>query len=214
MATLLNIKSLRFFHGYKYDVVGKTALLNLEITGEIPDRVLDYLEVWEGFSSLHPAENLFGVPETKWVEHFLARGRGASRFADIMAALLVVLQLWGRSPVHKAQVVTTFPDRIHLALPWQRQKLFREAVALAIDIVSILAAQRDVTVVGLQDRVASFLRRMQPGGVAPNTMRFACSAMARGMPVADTDRLGRTCAQFQEQLFRSNAFTGRKGGAP
>jgi cyanophycin synthetase len=183
MGTLLNIRSLRFFYGCKYEVAGKTALLDLEIEGEIPDQVLDYLETWQGFTALNPAEALYGVPHADWVGHFLSKGRGTFRLADIIAAMLVALQLWGRSPVCKSQVIKSFPGRIFLALPWQRQALLKEAVHLAIAFVSTSETEPDAISADLHARVSNFLTRMQPGGVAPNTMRFARAAMERGMPV-------------------------------
>jgi len=184
MDDLLKISALRFVPGGMYGVAPTTALLTLEVNGTIPGDLLDQLASRDSLNALNQTEPLSGLGQGDWLSHFLVGGRGESRLADVIAALIVVVQLWARSPVHKAQVISASTDRIRLAVPWWNRILTRDAADLVAGYLSAVAA------FGMEDGTARarrhldrVLRQAQPEGLSPNSLRFARSAMARGMPV-------------------------------
>ncbi|MDP5220670.1 Mur ligase family protein [Ruegeria sp. 2205SS24-7] len=178
MQTCLQVRSLQFFHGSKHEITGRTALLDLKVTGPLPDQVLAQLDQPDGLRVLSPQEAAGFAQDRDWVAGLLVGGRGSSGLADMAAALIVLLQLWARMPVHKGQVLDARSDRIRLALPWRRQQLFRNATDL---MIALLTPEADE--IEMSRRLDRFLEQERRGGLAPNSMRFAQAAMARDMPV-------------------------------
>ncbi len=183
MQPCFQIRSLSFFHGCKHDIAGKTALLDLDIVTPVPDGVLARLGQTSGLAQLSVTGAIPDIEGPDWVASLLVGGRSTSALADLSAALIVALQLWARSPVGRAQVLNQTSDHIRLALPWQRQQLLRGATERMIESLSALASGSQDDLARAQQRLSEFLEREQPGGMSPNSMRFARAAMARDMPV-------------------------------
>lgn len=212
MSSCLRVRLLQFFNGCKHDIAGKTALLDLEVTRPVPDPALVRLGQPDGLARLNASGASPGLTAEDWVAECLIGDRGSSRLADTSAALIVALQLWARVPVYKAQVLNAQPNRISLAVPWHRQQLFRNAVDLMIAHMSDLAdSPATDPPADLTAPLSRFLDRELPGGLAPNTIRFARSAMARNMPVS---ALNQQTLQIgwgaHARKFRSS-FTDRTG---
>ncbi len=183
MQPCLKVRSLSFFHGCKYDIAGKTALLDLDIVTPVPDLTLTRLGQLDGLAQLSPTGAAPDILGPDWVSPLLVGGRGTAALADLSAALIVALQLWARAAVGRAQVLNQSPDHIRLALPWQRQQLLREATDLMIATLTALASGTQDLHAEAQQRLSGFLEREHPVGLSPNSMRFARAAMARDMPV-------------------------------
>ncbi|MCL6285239.1 Mur ligase family protein [Ruegeria sp. 2012CJ41-6] len=178
MQACLQVRSLQFFHGCKHDIAGRTALLDLEVTAPVSEPVLARLSQPDGLPGLAPAEEMPDIAGRDWVAPLLVGGRGRAALADLSAALVVLLQLRARVPVHKGQVLEASPARIRLALPWQRQQLFRNATDLMIALLTPDTAEAEIS-----QHLTRFLEQERRGGLAPNSMRFARAAMDRDMPV-------------------------------
>jgi len=174
MQPCLNIRALQFFRGCKFDIAGRTALLDLERVEAAPGLTSRQMDEIDNLSTPELLPDLAGKD---WVNGLLISGRGPSRLADTVAALIVWLHLAARMPVGKARVIQAGPEHIRLALPWLRQQLFRNAVDLAIGYVS-------EPVEAMTGRLNAFLDRERAAGLMPNSMRFARAAMARDMPVS------------------------------
>ncbi len=204
MGDVLRVREIQFSYGCREAIADRTVHLGLGVTGRAPDAVLDGLERGDG---LPLADAVLLHADDDWVASCLIGGRGPSRLADLAAALIVLLQQAARAPVFQAQVIQATPDRIGIALPWFRQTLTREAIALALAcLAQTEPGGRDLTA-----RISAFLVRERRGGLAPNSMRFARAAVARDMPIAllnqQTLRIGWGA---HARLFRSS-FTDRTG---
>lgn len=181
MTDFLRVVSLRYLDGHAFEVAGRAALLELEVSGAISQEVLAHLETPGTLTALNPGEPLPGMRTPDWVAGYLVGGRGSAPLAEITAALITAVQLWCRSPVPAAQVMTAPPGRIRIALAWHRQNVLRDAVDFTIAYISAVMGKK--AGFDAPGELAGLLSRVQPDGVSPNSLRFACAAMARDMPV-------------------------------
>lgn len=181
MGGSLSLVSVRFLAGSVYGVPGRTALFELGTKGPIPDSVPEMLADAGIPASLNAADPWPLPAEGDWTAPFLSAGAGDGPLADTVAALLAVIQIWARDPVDQARVIPAPEGRIRLAMPWYRQAVARAAAAFVAGYVSSLSegdAEFDAS-----DRLATLLARAQPGGLSPNSLRFALAARRRDMPV-------------------------------
>ncbi len=216
MITKADITSIRFFSGCQAGLNDKTAVVEIAVQGvyAAPDLVA---ERWRtGAEHLCPAEPLWGMNAIGWPGAFLKASEAPSDsnsvtdFASWMVALTVALQRWAREPVWQGRVLSFSGGVLRLALPYQREAIFKAALQLGLQHLMLWAAYplSSPEHAKLGRQLTAWLAAVQGGGTAPNTLRFFAAARQREMPAEvflGVLRVGQGC---QTELLDSS-FTGR-----
>lgn len=181
---LANITSIQFYPGATAGLSVKTALVELEF-GHEPEH-------WDAESSglpgkiftLRPGEPLYGFKDGPWPGAFVADLNGSPGYAHWVVALTISMQLWARDPVWQGRVLMVQGKRARLALPWERKDVLLDALKFALRHLYLwsqpLPGAEHVAHVALS--FDNWLKKVQPGGLSPNTHRFAIAAAQRNIP--------------------------------
>lgn len=182
----IKIKTLQFYPGFKAGLGQKTALVELELDNDVkcwsaekaglPDRIL----------TLYPAAPLFGIKATDWPAAFVSNSQNTSGFAHWVVALCVAMQRWSHEPAYQGEVLIEEGKCIRLALPWHRELVFRGALQMALKHLLVWSkpAPDPASLAQLAVVLKQTLEKFQPGGLAPNTLRFAIAAASRKIPIS------------------------------
>ncbi len=168
----------------------------------------------QGVAHLRPGDPLWGVADADWPGAMLAGPQTApTTFAHWVAALCIAFQRWAHEPAWQARVLRVEGDSATLALPCFRWPVLDAALQLALRHVLIHyeeASERSAKAAALARDLNSWLEAVRNDGLAPNTLRAALAALARGMPVVTRPgfiQIG--WGAFAERL--ESSFTGRTG---
>ena len=168
----------------------------------------------QGVVNLRPGVPLWGVADADWPGAFLAGPQPAAMtFAHWVAALCTALLRWAHKPAWQARVLRVEGHSATLALPCFRRTVFDGALQLALRHVLLHhedPANRPAKAAVLAHDLNAWLEVVRQDGLAPNTLRFAWAALARGMPVVT--RPGFIQVGWGECAERlDSSFTGRTG---
>ena len=194
----VRLSVLRCLPGATAGLSQKTALVTLQIAGDE--------RVWRANCDPEKAARADVLPlrEAGWpMAH-------ADSFADWAMELCVAIQLEARDAVWRGRVLRSAPGMAQLALPYVRKPVLEEALKWALRWLLLWGNPR----AGAQQRAdllggyRAWLEAAQADGLAPNTLRFAMAAHARGWPVDVDGKVIRVGWGAHRQLFDSS-FTGR-----
>ncbi len=135
---------------------------------------------------LRLAEPLFGIGSEDWPDAFLVASDVTFSLARWAAALTIAFQRWARDPVGEGRVVSVSGHSIILALPWEREPIFKSALQFALRHLLCWAQPGSISegFGKLSKEFDEWLLKVQPGGLSPNSMRFAMAASQRRIPVS------------------------------
>jgi cyanophycin synthetase len=182
-----SVRSLRFHIGASAGLAERTA--RVRIAYGTNRRAPDAAGLRARIARLRPGDPLFGAQAADWPGCFLIdtdRGAGTGRW---IAALTVGIQQWARDPVLRARVLAEDERGCTLALPWARERVCRTALDFALRMLALWLDTRTEAPAAPDEEAAlaaeleAWLGRVQPGGLAPSTLRFALAALRRGLPV-------------------------------
>jgi cyanophycin synthetase len=159
-----------------------------------------------------------GVPADDLLGALVHGGQGAAPVETLaarwLAALAVAFQRAARDAVGPARVLSSRSGRWVLALPYHRPEVLQSGWGLiqkhfvswqaAADLPRDAASQ-------LATARGQWLERMQKGGLAPNTMRFALAARERGHPVSPMGHGYIQIGWGARQQRMESSFTGNTG---
>jgi len=132
MLSKIDIKDLRFYPGAKAGLLQKTATVTLAFDGAVPNwRTLER-RLRENVTRLQPAAPIWGLRTVDWPGAFAITRTDRQTFADWIVALTIAMQCWARDPVWQGRVLASTGSTIRLALPWEREFVLRDALALAL----------------------------------------------------------------------------------
>ncbi len=168
----------------------------------------------QGVAQLRPGDPLWGVADADWPGALLAGPQPATTtFAHWVAALCTAFLRWAHEPAWQARVLRVEGHSAILALPCFRRPVFDGALQLALRHVLIHhedPSERPSKAATLAHDLNAWLEAVRRDGLAPNTLRFAWAALARGMPVVT--RPGFIQIGWGERAERlDSSFTGRTG---
>jgi len=194
---MIKIDGLKFYPGAHAGLSGKTALVTLQYTGEIDDPASLEGRVFDQAVQLLENEPFLRIGEQEWPGFFLVEPCSLSPAGRWVAALSVAFQRWARDPVGEGRVISSSDRSMVLAMPWEREAVFKSALQFAIRFLHFWQQPRQEQHPkgNPEHEFSEWLQRVQVGGLSPNTLRFAMSARQRLIPVAvsaptDTLRLG------------------------
>lgn len=180
------IIELKFHVGQLHGLEDPTALLTLPVAGRFDRlaverllaRVRTYFEQTDGI----PVQ---GMPRALLVGEYPVDSPDV-RAAEVLAALCVGFQRLARDPVGPAQVLSVREGTWALALPYLRREVLQSGVPLFLRLFQIWSRPAvDPEDQGkLHATSVQWLRGVHRSGMAPNTLRFALAARAKGHPVA------------------------------
>ncbi|MBY0442227.1 MAG: hypothetical protein K2Q25_08850 [Mycobacteriaceae bacterium] len=99
--------------------------------------------------------------------------------------MTIAIQRWGRGAVWRGRVLGmgSEPGRFRLAIPWQRQNFFTEALDLAVELIRRCLQPTSASVfVSLHQHFGERWESILANGLAPETLRFLQAGVSRGMP--------------------------------
>lgn len=217
----MRIENQRHLPGCSAGLAERTALV--EIAHDGIDATLDpqaQARIRAGIATLYPEDPLFGVAEDDWPAAFLVtadlRRDGGPDPGEApghwVVALTVAVQRWARDPVWHGRLVHSGDRRMLLAIPWRREQLFRDALDLAVRLVTEWASPvpDQAAVQQLIHYLRNGLPSAQDAGLLPNTLRFIQAAVDRDIPFEVLPN----CVQLgwgasSERI--ESSFTGRTG---
>lgn len=225
----LTVQSQRLLEGCSGGIDQATALVEISVSGSAAFATVSDDQIRIAAQSLCPEQPLFQIAESDWPTGFLVHAddlddADALRLGQWVVALTVAIQRWGRDPVWRGRVIHADPQRIRLAIPWQREQFVGEALNLSLELLRRCVDPVSGGVAGALGQWLSTDSAPEPvrlslhfgdhwdtlvtNGLAPNTQRFVQAGVALGMPF---DILP-NCAQIgwgaNAQRF-DMAFTGR-----
>jgi cyanophycin synthetase len=213
----MRVADVRLLAGSAAGLSERTALALVEYITDGPLDSAAQERLRAGVTALVPDDPLYGVRAADWPEAFLAdagdpAGLDGHRLGEWVAALTVAVQRWARDPVFGAQVVDAGAGSLRIALPWRREALLRDALDLALRLITQWArAEQDAAALEqLHTYLRDGLSSARGDGLPPNTLRFVQSAVARGIPfdiLPSCVQLGWGAAA--ERM--DSSFTGRTG---
>lgn len=217
----IRIKSLRFLKGCSAGLDEKTVVVELDLT--MANHNLEKTELlWQRcVDRFGKADPLYGVSANMWPGHFIrdddpdepiGPSLAKLKFARWVLALCVALQQWARDPVWQGRILSADDSVLRLAIPWRRQNVLTESLQWAIRLLVIWSwHENDLAnsqVQQYETQVTEWLKKLQPDGVAPNTLRFARVACKRRIPVEQT--LGYLQLGWGSEAHRlDSSFTGK-----
>lgn len=194
---MIKTDGLKFYPGAHAGLSGKTALVTLQYDGEGAALASFAGQIYDEAVRLLEKEPFLRIREHEWPGFFLVEPCCISPTGRWLAALTVLFQRWARDPVGEGRVVSSSGPSIVLALPWEREAVFKGALQFAIRYLHLWQQPHpELHSKGkAEHEFSEWLQRVQVGGLSPSTLRFAMAARQRGIPVAvsattDTLRLG------------------------
>jgi cyanophycin synthetase len=212
MRPSIKIRNLRLFPGARGGLSEKTAIITFEFAHEFADWPSAETRLRNEASLLCPAEPLWGIEKDDWPGAFLTLPEEPTTFAHWVVALTIAMLRWARDPVWQGRVLAISGNSITLALPWEREPIFKTALQLALRHLLLWTQPHPDTANGTQLSKAfeQWLLSVQPGGLAPNTLRFALAARQRNIPVSVS--IGMLRLGWGAHMERmDSSFTGRTG---
>lgn len=184
-ALRLEVSHQRLLPGFSAGLAERTALVEISVQGGTDHS--GYHRIRAGASTLSPEQPLYGVSGSDWPQAFLIKNSSEesdSQLGEWVVALTIAMQRWARDPVWRGRVVRSAPDRLWLAIPWRRQALFTDALAMALRLIEQWArpAPDPAELQQLYGYLRNGLESAQAEGLAPNTMRFVQAAAEREIP--------------------------------
>ncbi len=210
MITSLQIKKIQFYPGIRAGLSNKTAIVQLVYKGDlkISETIRSDLNTY--FKALAPADDFYIDMLREWEEHFLLQATKKPDLAHYIAGFATAIQLWARDPVWKGEVLKVTEHSLLLALPWERQDVFKTAFAFVLQFLLLWTGdtQKASNSRQLTARYNSWIIKAQKRGLAPNTLRFALAAMQRSIPL--TAQFGQIRLGYGKNSIRmDSSFTGR-----
>lgn len=208
----LRVEQQRLLAGCGAALRQPTALADVAVEGGVDAG--GYALIRAGIDTLFPEEPLYGVDHDGWPGAFLAdRSRGSESadrlLAEWVVALTIALQRWARDPVWVGRVVEAEDNLLRLAIPWQREALFNDALRVALRLIE-LWSQPGSNFTAISDSVRRGLEPPMQRGLSPGNHRFTQAAFARGIPY----ELLTSCVQFgwgAHSVRMDQTFTWRTG---
>lgn len=177
-----------------------------------------------------------GLEGLRWPAGLLVDDRHADSLASWGVALTILFQRLARDPVGPGRVMAIDEAGAHVAISWEREHVFRNAMQVALKHVLLwLQPPQNVQaqVNQLKINMQQWLETAQTGALSPNSFRFALAARQRAIPVQvshgvlrfgwgiqadsmDSSFTGRT-SNLATRLARNKAATNRvlrDGGVP
>ena len=198
---VVTMESRRLLRGCTAGLAERTALVEVSLSGGlIDDRESDHsavvARIRDAALALHPVDAPFLIAGNHWPTEFLLPGAGPSPrlegaegiperwLGDWVIAVAVAVQRWARDPVFRGRVVAAEPGRLTMAIPWQRERLFCDALDLALRLVVLAeATDRDQSALAeLQRYLRSGLESVQAYGLPTDTLQLVCAAVRRDIP--------------------------------
>lgn len=207
----IEISELVLTQGLRFGLDGSTA--SCRWSGLVPAAIdqgrLNAFQ--ERAAQLCVPQCFFGADSMNWPADLLDGEHERYSLAAWGVALTVLFQRLARDPISRGKVVHESAASSLIAVPWEREQVVKGAIQLALK--HILLWLRPEQEVQAQTRqlaasVQKWLDAVQPGGLSPNSQRFALAAKARSIPVQVINgilRLGQ--GANAEQL--NSSFTGR-----
>jgi len=186
MISSVKIENIRYYRGTQAGLSGKTAIITLRFDGLIEDWSVGDGCIRDQVMLLRPEEPFFGIRADDWPDAFLVEQEPSCSLARWIAALTTAFQRWARDPVSEGLVVSATGNSIILAHVWEREPVLKNALQFALGHLLLWAKSGSVP--GIAERLArefeDWLLKVQPGGLSPNSLRFALAASKRGIPVS------------------------------
>ena len=183
------IDSVSLLPGCSAGLDEKTALLSLRLPLLTVPWELVEARLRAASASLYPQQPLHGVAPSDWPGAFVSNATSPADLAQWIVALAVALQRWAQEPVSQGRVLAVDGGLIRLALPWEREPVFKSAVQQALQLICAWSGDPVLELTGTEHSqapevaVRAWLARVQAGGLAPNSIRFVQAARARQIPV-------------------------------
>jgi len=213
MPETIKIQNLRMTSGAHAGLAEPTASCRWQWGGQVGDTTLTAQQVSQlrqRVATLVAGESLFGVGSEAWPQAFLANRVQAHELAAWAVALTVMLQRMAGDAVWQGRITGYDDDGVRVALPWQRQTVFKNAMPLALRLLLTWLASpaMEAQATTVQSEINAWLAKAKPSGLSPNALRFALAAHARGMPVSvDLQLLTVGWGSHAQRL--DSSFTGR-----
>lgn len=163
-----------------------TAKVVVGVGGAVDATALERIRA--GTGSLRSARRESDSAETVWPTAFLM-GNGVDdavphrMLGEWIVALTVALQRWVGDPVWRGRVLAAGPDRLDLALPWQRDGVLDDMVRLALQTVELWAGSAPEHWPDVNAAIDPGMQAASAGGLRPDALRLALGAIGRGIPV-------------------------------
>ncbi len=212
MKRSIKISDLVFSSGAQCGLLGPTARCRWTFSDKIDNAPDLTPRLRTQVKQLWPHGVMHGSDAIDWPQGFVRSSPAAPEIALWAVALSVAIQHLAGDPVGGGRVIQSGPDHFVTALPWHRKDVLGEGMKFAARHL-MLWLQSPVSAAQADELLADFqtwLGLVQPGGLAPNTFRFAMAARRRGLPVNVRTRilqLGWGC----NMEWMDSSFTGRTG---
>jgi cyanophycin synthetase len=192
--TELKLTGLKLFRGSSAGLNQKTALLSIEIKGDVknwPHKVSistlklkqqlpEDLSLTMGQIGPHNKQSI-----KDWANQYLVTTEKGTLFARLLIALTINLLQQSREPVWKGRIVREAKNILSLAIPYDREKLLQNAIQLAANQLIVLG-QVNANIElqkKLKEQCSKWIEKNKVGAPDPNTLRFAFAALERDIPV-------------------------------
>ncbi len=183
---MVTIENLKFYRGAYAGLSGKTATLILRFEEQIKEWSLTDDDVRHQVTYLWPQHLLFGIKTEELPHAFLVEPCMEYSLPHWVVALTIAFQRWAGDFAGDGRVLMVSGSSIALALAWEREPVFKNALYFALRYLLLWSASSPVAELPgkLAKEFDEWLLNAQPGGLSPNSLRFACSAWQRKIPVS------------------------------
>ena len=186
MRIKFDIKQAHFYSGALAGLSTKTALVKLNYQSSEKEWKQLSKHFARAVDDLIPV-GLAQASQSTWVNSYLMNPVSEVELGDWVVGLTVAMQRLAGDPVWKGRVIKAEKGELLLAIPWERKETFKFSIFFALKhivlwsklnkgIVEVEAKQLDV-------EYSAWLTDAQQNGLSPNTLRFAISALKRGIPI-------------------------------
>ncbi|MAT49900.1 MAG: hypothetical protein CMK32_01780 [Porticoccaceae bacterium] len=180
----MELLSVKFFSGSQADLGQKTAMCLLGAGADRPVGAVEEARLRAAVEALISSDPFYGIEIGSWPRGLLTGAPGEDCAAGWIVALVVTLQRLAYEWVTVGQVLSLGAEKSLVALPWMRRSVLDQALKMVLANFSELAADEHGEARGkFIQQVGAWLESAQPAGMAPNSLRFAHAAAARGIPV-------------------------------
>ncbi|MES2191258.1 MAG: hypothetical protein V4454_14140 [Pseudomonadota bacterium] len=215
MIASVDFSGLKFLPGCSAGLDEKTAVLDMEWSGQLEPHVDWSLRLTKHLTELRLGDPMWGFSTPRSPADFVVKGSSANldAFPFWVVALTIALQRWARQPVWQGAVLASGDNVARLALPYASQDVLPGALEQAARLL-ILWSQGGAPGVesrGVREARDQWLKSVLGLGWAPATLRFFALARRLGIPT--------TCQRGMLQLGQGRYaeyldcnFTGSTGG--
>lgn len=184
----ISVDNLRCLPGMSGGLSEKTALVNIKLDAPAVELHGSLRKIVRGFErqGFFPHPLLWDLREGDWLD-VVVPVSSERAIADWIVGLTILFQRFASAPVLRGAVLSDHGNVYKLAIPYEREDIFHEALKYALNfLLQWLTSAGDASESAIKEKLMLWSDKLQAGGMHPTTQRFAVAAKYRSIPVSQT----------------------------